>query len=110
MKPCEWKLGQEPEILTVIPSFPRRGMCKETARGKKTKTGVSKSQPVVTLRTAYSLSKRQIPRARKAETEGILAQATLSNHALPGVVGFFFSPQSILLTEKEMVCVCSRML
>lgn len=32
VKPCDWKLGQKPEILTVAASFPGRGICKETAK------------------------------------------------------------------------------
>lgn len=34
-KPCEWKLGQEPETLAVAASFPGRGICEETAKKKK---------------------------------------------------------------------------
>lgn len=32
VKSCEWKLGQEPEIVTVTASLPGRGICKETAK------------------------------------------------------------------------------
>lgn len=62
---------------------------------------VEKNQLVITQRLKVWVNSR-VQGKREEQTQGILAQKTRSNAALPRAMCF---SSAVLLTRKEMVCV-----